>query len=313
MFGFANQDFASWWLAARALLDGRDPYLTVTSAFGAGFVYPLPAALATMPLALIPPSIAAPLFSGLSCAALAYVVSRRSWWPLVMFLSGSMAASVAQAQWSPLLTVGLIVPGLAWIGVLKPNIGLGMLAYRPSVRTLLLMLGVAGASLLVLPSWPREWLAVAAASPAHFAPWRTFGGILILGSLARWRRPEARLLAVLAVLPSSPMVYEGLPLFVVPQSRGEMALLVLLSDVMSLVMANFSAATETAAYMRLARPAMVWLMYLPCTVMVVRRANEGALPAWLERKIASWPSWMRGRAPQEADSVMMPSAAAGTQ
>jgi hypothetical protein len=47
--------------------------------------------------------------------------------------------------------------------------------------------------------------------------------------------------------------------------------------------------------------AMIWSLYLPCTVMVLRRRNEGALPARLERLIAGWPGWLRG-VPVGADS-----------
>ncbi|PYP80139.1 MAG: hypothetical protein DMD35_05120, partial [Gemmatimonadetes bacterium] len=38
----------------------------------------------------------------------------------------------------------------------------------------------------------------------------------------------------------------------------------------------------------------VWFVYLPCMVMVVRRPNEGTLPAWLEHRINGWPGWLRG-------------------
>jgi hypothetical protein len=40
--------------------------------------------------------------------------------------------------------------------------------------------------------------------------------------------------------------------------------------------------------------AMVWSLYLPCTVLVLRRKNTGELPDWLERRIAGWPTWLRG-------------------
>src|SRR5947207_14827657 len=41
--GFRNQDFHSWWLAARAILEGKDPYVTIWAGARRGFVYPLPA------------------------------------------------------------------------------------------------------------------------------------------------------------------------------------------------------------------------------------------------------------------------------
>ncbi|PYP77273.1 MAG: hypothetical protein DMD35_15685 [Gemmatimonadetes bacterium] len=36
------------------------------------------------------------------------------------------------------------------------------------------------------------------------------------------------------------------------------------------------------------------LLFLPATIMVMRRPNEGSLPAWLEARIAAWPKWLRG-------------------
>src|SRR5690349_12631863 len=49
--GFGIPDFHSWWLAARALLDGQDPYVVVPQAVGTEFhfFYPLTAAVATLP------------------------------------------------------------------------------------------------------------------------------------------------------------------------------------------------------------------------------------------------------------------------
>jgi hypothetical protein len=273
--GFRNQDFHSWWLAARAILDGADPYTTIRAGASHGFVYPLPAALLTIPLAWLPSTVAGPLFVFMSCSLLAYVVTRTEWWPLCMFLSGSMFLTVVAGQWSALLTAALYVPALSWLAVVKPNIGLAMIAYAPRKRTVVAIILLAGASLLVMPSWPREWIAVVSESSVHFAPYAVAGGFLTLAVLLRWRRPEARLLAVLAVVPSSPIAYETLPLFIIPRGRVEMLILALLSDVLCLLMYNISMESETAQYLRIARPAIVWLMYMPCAAFILMRRNVG--------------------------------------
>lgn len=277
MPGFRNQDFHSWWLAAHAVLDGRDPYTTIWTGTGRGFLYPLPAALATIPLSWLPSTVAGPTFVTLSCGLLAYVVTRTAWWPLYMFLSGSMLLNVVAGQWSPLLTAALFLPALSWIAVLKPNIGLAIFAYAPRLSGLVAMAAIVVASLFVMPTWPRQWIEASLASPVHFAPYTVVGGFLMLAVLVRWRRPEARMLAVLAMVPSSPIVYETLPLFVIPERRSEMVLLALLSDVLALLMMNLSIEANTAQYLRIARPAIVWLMYLPCAAMILRRPNV-ALP-----------------------------------
>lgn len=41
---------------------------------------------------------------------------------------------------------------------------------------------------------------------------------------------------------------------------------------------------------------IVLFLYIPATLMVLRRPNEGPAPARLERAISSWPMWLRGNA-----------------
>lgn len=283
--GFNGQDFAVWWLAAKAVLRGVTPYGFVVDPLGRpGFFYPFTAAVAAVPLSFLPVGLAGPMFLGASAALLAFVVTRAAWWPLLMFLSGSMLSSIIAAQASPLLTAAMLIPALSWLGALKPNIGLVMLAYRPSWRTALAMLGVSVACLALRPTWPIEWLAAADGSPFHFAPWRVPGGIVLLLALLRWKRPDARMLAMFALVPSAPIAYEALPLFLIPQTRRELLVLALLSLAVVALTSGLSEQHETAAYLARARPAIVWLMYLPALVMVLRRPNEGALPTWVR-----WP------------------------
>jgi len=111
------------------------------------------------------------------------------------------------------------------------------------------------------------------------------------------------MLAMLAIVPSSPIVYEPLLLFVIPRTKREMMALALLSDVMFLLMANLSAQEDTFAYFGRARPAIVWLMYLPALVLILRHPNRGDIPFALERRIARLPDWLRGvpeQAPQSS-------------
>ena len=53
----------------------------------------------------------------------------------------------------------------------------------------------------------------------------------MLLAILRWRRPEARLLIALACVPQSMLLYETVPLFLVPRTFRESALLVALSYV----------------------------------------------------------------------------------
>ena len=293
--GFGTPDFQWWWLAARALLDGGNPYDVIPQAIGPQFQFfnPLPAAVLAIPFALLRPDAGLALFSGLSAGILAFVVTRRSFDPLVMFLSASFAHSVVMGQWSLLLTAALFAPSLAFLGSAKPNIGVAIIAALASWRAAVAMLAFAAFTLVFRPSWPLEWLAVVRTSTWHFSPLRIPGGFLMLLALVRWRRPESRLIAALGVLPQSPFVYEAMPAFFVPRSRAEFYVLVIGSDVALGVYAYFRGLPPDQ-YFRVNGIAVVACMYLPALVMVLRRPNDGALPAWLERATVALPKWLRG-------------------
>jgi hypothetical protein len=304
--GFGVPDFHTWWLAARAVVDGENPYTVVPAAIGAEFQFfnPLPAAILAIPFALFRPDVGLALFSGVSASVLAYVVTRRSYDPLVMFLSASFAHTAVMGQWSMLLTAILFVPALSFVGAVKPNIGLAIVAALASWRAAATMVAFAAATLVVRPTWPAEWLSAIDASTWHFSPLTIPGGALLLLALLRWRRPEARLMAALTVLPQSPFVYEAMPLFLVPRSRPEFYALVIGSDIALGVYIYFRG-TPIPEFLRLSGLAVVVCMYVPALVMVLRRPNEGALPAWLERAVFVLPARIRGKPESDAgiDSV----------
>jgi hypothetical protein len=168
--GFEAQDFRVWWRAANAILDGRNPYTSHYFRGMPAFLYPLPPALLTIPLAGLPLTVGGPLFVGVSCGLLAFYITSSAWWPLLMFASGGMYLSVAAGQYLPFLTLGFVSPGWMWVGALKPNIGLAMLAYRPSWKGAVAMLLVALVSLIAMPSWPIEWLAALRRVEYHYSP-----------------------------------------------------------------------------------------------------------------------------------------------
>jgi hypothetical protein len=295
--GFGVPDFHWWWVGARAVLDGQNPYEAVPRIIGSEFrlFHPMPAMLVTLPLAFLPPDVALSLFSAISTAVLAYVVTRHSYHLLPLFLSASFAHAAVMGQWSLILTAALLVPWLAFLGAAKPNVGIAMLGASLSWRAAVAMVAVAVVSLALMPTWPKEWLAQLPASPYHFSPLRTPIGFLTLAALARWRRPEARLLAVLGVVPQSPFVYEVLPLFLIPRTRFQSYALVIGSD-LALGVYLYTRGMDTSSFYRYNGLAIVVAVYLPALWMVVRRPNEGVVPAWLERASAVLPSWLRGRA-----------------
>jgi hypothetical protein len=295
--GFGTPDFHWWYVGAKALLDGRDPYAEVPRVIGPQFrlFHPLPAVLLTVPLVGLRPDVALSVFSAASSAALALAVTRNSYDRLPLFLSASFAHAAIMGQWSLILTAAFVYSSLSFIGAAKPNVGVAMLATSLSWRQAVAMLVFSVLSLAAMPSWPREWLAQLRHSPYHFAPVRAPGGFLLLLALLRWRRPEARLLAAMSIVPQSPFVYEALPLFLVSRKRFETYALVIGSDV-ALAVYALADRSDVAHFFRVNTLVMPIAMYVPALVMVLRRPNEGALPAWTERASRVLPPFMRGRA-----------------
>jgi hypothetical protein len=275
-------DLAQVWLAARALLDGVDPYTAIgpdrALAFPYVFVYPLPAAVLALPLAPLPLPWAAAVFVFLGCLAFAWALTREGVAPLLAFASAGMLVATEEAQWSPLLAASLAIPALGALVVCKPTIGAALVAARPTwwpVAGGVVLLAIAFA---LRPHWLAEWHGALTreqpGAPERFgAIVQQSGGVLVLLALLRWRRPEARLLAVLACVPHTTLLYETVPLALVPRGWGESAAFVALSWVALWWMAHHPAMSPAA---RLAQGAtlMLWCSYVPCVAMVLRRRNE---------------------------------------
>lgn len=148
-------DFHFAWAGARALLAGLNPYHVPVSPYRDipdPLFYPLPAVLLAVPLVGLPPVLAGAVFVGVSYGLLAYALGDGRRWIL---LSAPSYFACAQAQWAPLvMALAILLPGLGL--VLKPNLALALL--RPDRRGLLAAVLVLVASLVVLPSWPLDWL-----------------------------------------------------------------------------------------------------------------------------------------------------------
>jgi hypothetical protein len=160
-----------------------------------------------------------------------------------------------------------------------------------------------GAALLVDPRWITDWLGAIAQYKAILAPTVPFrapvtfiGGPVALLCLLRWRRPEARLVAALACVPQTLVLYEAVPLLLVPRNFWQSVAVVALSYIGHLwVRLHLPPYYHDDLAYQLVGQAMDWSLYLPCTLLVLRRKNVGDLPAWLERRISGWPAWMRGQ------------------
>ena len=276
-------DFDPVRLGARLLLHGETPY-----SIGPGRVhpwnfpllYPLPAVLLAIPFAALPIVWARVAFVGLTSGALAYVVTRVAWWPLLVFASGAWLQAAGLAQWSPILLAAWYVPALGLVVAAKPNVGLASIAGARSRSAALFMLAQCAAivvvSFAVHWSWFAEWRQSIVGQP-HIRPLAaSWLGAPLLVAAIRWRRPEARLLLALSVLPQNPSLYEGVLLFAIPNSAVQALMLATLSWFVEPLSGVLLHGTTFADSARASGIAMCLLMYLPSLVAVLSRANHDA-------------------------------------
>jgi hypothetical protein len=113
-------------------------------------------------------------------------------------------------------------------------------------------------------------------------------------ALARWRRPEARLLATLSLVPHTMTWYDALPLMLIPATFRQLLVLGILSHLATFIAAPLGFRYDGAALLSASAPIALWGLYVPALVLVLRRPNEGDLPEWLEQFAAKLPGPMRG-------------------
>ncbi|MEO7503480.1 MAG: hypothetical protein ABIW94_12655 [Gemmatimonadaceae bacterium] len=283
-----DNDFGVFWFAARALLQGRDPYTLIGPGFEyeevLPFRYPITSAIAAIPFAGFQEVPATIVFVWVSTCLLAYALTAEGWSRLPVFLSVPFIIALQQAQWSPLLTAAACLPALAWIVTVKPNIGLAILAGDQSGRVLKVAALGGGAlaliGLLFVPTWPVEWFASLQGPGSLGAPlFRPWGWVAIL-ALLRWRRPEARLLFILACVPQTPAWYEALPLFLVAVTLRETLFLAVVSSAPVAFEMLFG---RGDGFLRMYPNGLELMLfaYLPAIIITIRRPNQGALPDWI--------------------------------
>jgi hypothetical protein len=307
---YVPRDFGQVWFAARVLLHGQNPYSRIGPGLDfnwpAPLFYPLPGVLLSTPLAPFSQPIACGLLVTIGVACFAWVLMRHGYGPLVGCCSASLVVTAEVAQWSPLFAAATVIPALGAVYVVKPQIGIAMFAVRPTRWPIVAGLLLSALSFAIQPTWLHDWrhgidavhMRADGKGFPYIAPVMLPGGFLALASLIRWRRPEARLVAALACAPQSLLLYDTLPLFLVPRTWKGAAVLAVASDLAqgytsfyaNVLHPNPSTALQNVQMGR----AFTLLMYVPATIMVLRRPNEGAIPAWLERLVARWPVWLRG-------------------
>jgi hypothetical protein len=315
-----SRDFDQVWFAARALLAGRNPYLEIGPGlpfdWPAPLYYPLTAAVAAVPFALLERSLAAVLFAALASGAFVWAATRYSLAPAVVITSASAALAAEAVQWSPLLAAAY---GIPWLGVLlsaKPTIGFAIWVARPTRIAFIGTVALLLLSFALLPDWLESWLAAlhqtslaTAGGTPYLAPIGTLGGLSTAALLLRWRRPEARLVLALACMPQTPLLYETVPLFLVPLSITQGGVLWLGSWLTALWVSMTGPYENDLARFTVSARAVGWCLYLPCVIMILRRPNTGPVPLWLGRWLerSSLPDWIKGIDRLTPGDVQVPS------
>lgn len=233
--GYAG-DFTWAWRAARLLTQGQNPYRDpgldpiFPYPFDAPLLYPLTAVVIAAPFALFPAWLAGSLFFGCSAALLAYGIARsRRWYLLPLFLSAPFYVAATVAQWSPLVVASALAPGLAFLAVCKPSIGLPVLLTHGDRRSWQQAALFVLLTLALFPLWPLGWLHNLRTEHGYPVPLTVFPGVFLLLALLRWRDPRARLLVLMACFPQRLWFYDQLPLWLVVRNGRESLLLTVAS------------------------------------------------------------------------------------
>ena len=284
-----HSDFGSVWFGARALLEGRNPYLLV----GRGLefeqwplIYPGPALVSAIPFAAFTERAATMVFVGVSSFLLALGVTRRGWHLLPLFITEAYISSAKLGQWSILFAAALCLPWLAALAVAKPQAAIPVLLHATKSTTW--KAALAGAVVLIassfafMPDWPQFWWANLKGVENMEPPILRAGGFLLVLALLKWTRPEAWLLLATACLPQSWGWYGTLSLFTIPRTIKESLALVLAAAAGLLIGAALMPPNlGERGFYSWAGGVVVISVYLPCLVLVLLRRNDGEAPIWL--------------------------------
>jgi hypothetical protein len=275
-------------MSARALKAGVNPYLLPVDSpewpMPMPMFFPLPAAVLAWPTAGLPLPLAGGIFVAISSGALSWFVTRHSLLRALLFVGGSFLVAARLGQWSTALCLILLLPGAGWLAAAKPTIGLAMLAARPSWRGFILPVVFGALCLLVLPTWPLDWLRVIRSGDAvglHMTPVATVWGWPLLLTVLRWRRPEARLLLAMACVPQMPLFYDQVALALVARTRLEIVAYSTINFVGWVLWMNVMQMDWGPPHQKAALPYFVLATYLPAFILVMLKPNQGATPDWL--------------------------------
>lgn len=291
--GYLASDFQWPLKAAEYLLEGVNPYYQVPTnsvyPYESPFLYPLPTALVSIPFTLFEPYLAGALFFGIISGILAYAILRDNWQRLPVFFGASYIIASSVAQWSPLLMAAALLPiNFSWLAFLKPTSGLIAFVYRPTIRAVTIYLALVLVSVLILPTWPYDWLMASTSDSGRFLPVVLIppGFIMVLSIFSIKTRPGRTLLAA-SLVPRHPYWYDGVLLWLIPETLKQNLVLTGLSWLAYLGWRFLSYDTNAGIFMSRSWPWQISLMYIPLLILVLTqgwsRNKERIMGFWARR------------------------------
>src|SRR6185437_4167875 len=149
-------DFTPALREAHQMLAGGNPFIFAARHYPA---YPLPAAILGLPFLWLKTEIAAGAFFGASSALLAFGLTREGYTRLLVFLAYPYWAAMLTVQWAPLLMASALLPWLLPVTTAKPQLGASIFLAYPTRRGIVGCILLLALSLILVPPWPRQWLA----------------------------------------------------------------------------------------------------------------------------------------------------------
>lgn len=266
----ATASKGDFFLSLQLVRDVKDGVELYSRASGPDTVpYPLTAAIVAFPLAFLPDPWSSGVFMAISSGLLSWLIlASKKPWRMLIFLSWPFVYSLFFAQWTPLLLCLWFSPLLLPLILVKPQIALPIvLVTKPDWRGVVLSILVVAVSLLVSPRWPWVWLEHISGYKGMLPPLFALplGPILLL-ALLRWRRREAWLLLLMALMPQR-VVYDQLALLLVTSNWREILFLVSVSWLTLPALLHFGGWTSLPGGWQL------WIiatLYLPALFVVMR-------------------------------------------
>lgn len=268
--GVAIGDIGPPLVGLQRALHGDSPY-DILLRSGPLALYPFTTMLVLAPFLLLPITAVAPVFCGVSSSVLSWaLLTGGHWWRLMAFLSVPYLMALYSVQWSPLFLAALLLPPLLPIALVKPQLGIALLAAGKWNRwSLVATSAILLLSLILRPTWPIEWIQSGVTRfydsrvPLLIAP-----GLLLAAAVFFVRSARGRLVLTMALIPQR-FYYDQLLLFFIPTSWRQMVFLLVISWTGAAWSLHTGAWNPASGYqIDAVWRVVVWTLYLPALAIL---------------------------------------------